>query len=202
MNYSEEQWLEWIDQLAADDFVIIDRFLPADEFQRLLHFFTSKEKENSFAKAGIGLDAERVSEIRGDFTYWLERETDTEMAFWFNWMDELKKLLNRYCYLSLSGDEFHLAHYPKGSFYKKHLDQFQERNNRMITVLLYLNENWEEAHQGFLKIYKKDRTDQLIAPLANRLVIFKSADLPHEVLPTTFGRNSLTGWLLYEPRIF
>ena len=202
MIYTEERWLEWIDLLAEQDYIVIDQFFPEEFYQKILKFFNDKRSDDAFNKAGIGIDAERVSEIRGDFTYWLNREIDTEIDFWFNWMDELKKLLNRYCYLSLSGDEFHLAHYPKGSFYKKHLDQFHERNNRMITILLYLNENWKEEDAGYLKIYKSDNSTELISPLANRFVLFKSGDLPHEVLPTNAGRNSLTGWLLYEPKLF
>ena len=145
MIYTEEQWLVWIDQLAENDYVVIDNFFPVEFYARISEFFQHKREENSFAKAGIGsLNNQKISEIRGDFTYWLDKEIDNELDFWFDWMQTLKNLLNRYCYLSLTGDEFHLAHYPKGSFYKKHLDQFHERNNRMITVLLYLKEYFQE----------------------------------------------------------
>lgn len=88
--------------------------------------------------------------------------------------------------------------YPKGSFYKRHLDQFNNRSNRMITMIIYLNENWKKEDGGELKIYKNN-TEILVEPLANRSIIFKSAALEHEVLPTNAGRNSITGWFLYQP---
>jgi SM-20-related protein len=67
----------------------------------------------------------------------------------------------------------------------------------MITMIVYLNENWQKEDGGELKIYKND-TEILIEPLANRCILFKSALLEHEVLPTNAGRNSLTGWFLYQ----
>ncbi|MGI9526855.1 MAG: 2OG-Fe(II) oxygenase [Weeksellaceae bacterium] len=197
-KYTESQWLAWIDRLAIDDYVVIDNFFPKEDYNKIKLYFNLKESD--FEKAGIGaINNVVASEIRSDFTYWIDRKKDPAMASWFEYIEEIKAKLNRYCYLSLSGDEFHFAHYPKGSFYKKHLDQFKKRNNRLITVLLYLNDHWEPQDEGQLVVYKDE--DQLkINPLGNRLVLFKSDTLYHEVLPTKNGRKSLTGWLLYEPK--
>jgi SM-20-related protein len=107
-------------------------------------------------------------------------------------------VMNRYCYLSLSDYEFHLAHYPTGTFYKRHLDQFVGRNNRMISVVIYLNEHWKVGDGGELQIYLESG-DVTVQPKARRCVLFKSADVEHEVLTTNVGRDSLTGWLLYKP---
>lgn len=140
IQYTESQWISWIDDLANNDFIVIDDFLPIEDYQKIKDYFALKE--NEFNRAGIGsIHNQVIAEIRGNFTYWLDRTKDLEMATWFDAANVIKQHLNRYCYLSLAGDEFHFAHYPKGSFYKKHLDQFKERINRIITVLLYLNDD-------------------------------------------------------------
>ncbi|MGR3809887.1 2OG-Fe(II) oxygenase [Jiulongibacter sp. NS-SX5] len=196
--YPEEQWLTWIDVLAENEYLIIDDFLEKNLLQDIQNFFTERRKEDDFAKASIGTESKVVSEVRGDYTYWLDRKRDTVLEQFYGLVDETMSKLNRYCYLSLSDFEFHLAYYPPGSYYHKHLDQFRERSNRMISFIIYLNEDWEEAHGGQLKIYK-EREEMLVEPVMNRAVLFKSATVPHEVLTTTFGRKSLTGWLLYQP---
>lgn len=191
--------LAWLDELSNNDLVVIDDFLPEQLWLKLRAFLLKKEEENNFQKAALGTGAEKriIDEIRGDYTFWLEPKRDTELSEFFEIIDDIKYKLNRYCYLSLSGYEFHLAHYPEGSFYKKHIDQFSSRSNRMISMIIYLNEGWKEGNGGELKVYQEKET--LIAPLKNRCVMFKSANVPHEVLPTNVSRFSLTGWLLYQP---
>ena len=202
MEVEEEKWLEWIDELSEQEYLIIDDFLDQETIDLISKFFNQKIEEDDFQKAGIGaLDQFKViSEIRGDYTYWLERAKDSDLYVFYKLMDEFMSKLNRYCYLSLSSSEFHLAKYPIGSFYKKHLDQFKGRANRMITIILYLNPSWSEGDGGELKMYLS-QGDKLIAPKWNRCVVFKSDKILHEVLPTNIERRSLTGWLLYLPPV-
>ncbi len=198
--YSEDQWLSWIDQLSEDDHVVIDNFIEEGVYQTARSFLMEKLEGETFAKAKIGPGSEEqvISEIRGDYIYWLDRTRDTTLLPFFGLIDETIQVLNRYCYLSLSGFEFHLAHYPAGSFYKRHLDQFKSRSNRMISMIIYLNEGWKHGNGGELKIFQ-DKGDLIVEPLARRCVLFKSDTVPHEVLKTQVSRYSLTGWLLYMP---
>tara|TARA_Y100001972_G_C7643467_1_gene323293 strand:+ start:720 stop:1349 length:630 start_codon:yes stop_codon:yes gene_type:complete len=198
--YSEDQWLGWIDQLSEDDHVVIDNFIEEGVYQTARSFLMEKLEDERFAKAKIGPGSEEqvVSEIRGDYIYWLDRSRDTSLLPFFGLIDETIQVLNRYCYLSLSGFEFHLAHYPAGSFYKRHLDQFKSRSNRMISMIIYLNEGWKPGNGGELKIYQ-DKGDKIVEPIAKRCVLFKSDTVSHEVLKTQVSRYSLTGWLLYLP---
>jgi SM-20-related protein len=199
--YSTEKWIDWVDTLSEKDYVVIDDFVSEELFRKLRSFLFDYLKDNNFKKAGIGAMAEYQvkSSVRGDFVYWLDSARDTQLDDVFMLIEHIKTMFNQLCYLSLSGYEFHLAHYPEGSFYKKHLDQFKERSNRMITVILYLNENWQKGDGGELKVYKSDGETQLIEPVGNRCVIFRSDALEHEVLLTYKSRYSLTGWLLYQP---
>lgn len=200
MTYSDDQWLEWMDRLAEDDYVIVDDFISDELFRRIMNFFHKKEVSNELKKAGIGTqkDFQVKAEIRGDFIYWLDEDRDTELSPFFGLMDDLTQNLKRYCYLSLSGSEFHIAKYPAGSYYHKHLDQFNERTNRQVTVLIYLNKNWQKEDGGELVIYK-DGQEIVVEPVAKRLLLFKSDVIEHEVLTTNVPRYSLTGWLLHQP---
>lgn len=203
MRFDEEQWIRLMDDLAENDYVIADQFIDDEMYTRIMTFFSEKEENDQLTKVGIGSSGEFKldSNVRGDFIYWLERDNDQKMESFFSLMDELVDALRKYCYLSLSGSEFHIAKYPAGSYYKKHLDQFNNRSNRMITVLLYLNENWKPGDGGELKIYGKDQ-NILVEPVARRLLLFKSDKIEHEVLVTRVPRYSLTGWLLHQPATF
>lgn len=194
-----EKWLSWVDELSCNDYVVIDNFLDTSTYLEVREFFLSKL--NYFAQAGIGaLDKNTVhTEIRGDYTFWLTKERDTEIAAFWEVVDQAIQVFNRYCFLSLSGYEFHFANYPPGGHYTKHLDQFKNRNNRTISFIVYLNEGWQKGDGGELEIFKPDNSSFLVEPLAGRCVLFKSDVVPHAVLKSYKDRYSLTGWLLQTP---
>lgn len=193
-------WEERFDQLAQQDYVIIDEFLSKNVLESVLTYFEKLIVKDSFKKAAIGKTGSEkiIEEVRGDYTYWLKSGVDP-IPDLFKVLTETKGLINRLCYLSLADFEFHFAHYPKGSFYKKHLDQFSGRNNRMISMIIYLNEGWVEGDGGELQIYPENQPIQKIAPLMNRCVMFRSDTLLHEVLKANKSRKSVTGWMLYQP---
>ncbi|MFD2099401.1 2OG-Fe(II) oxygenase [Flagellimonas iocasae] len=197
--HSLEQWFSWMDDLSAKDYVVIDHFFQPEMYAEIRSFFLGKLP--NFTEAGIGTNADNQinKNVRGDFTYWLDRKRDEQLQPFWNLVDEILYMFNRYCFLSLSGYEFHLAHYPSGGHYDKHLDQFENRNNRMISVVIYLNEGWQKGDGGELEIFERDETSFLVEPLAARCVMFKSADVPHAVLQAHKSRFSVTGWLLYQP---
>ncbi|MFN3138844.1 MAG: 2OG-Fe(II) oxygenase [Allomuricauda sp.] len=194
-----EDWLSWMDDISSKDYVIIDHFLRDELYTEIKTFFLGKLP--SFKEAGIGAHADHQidTKIRGDFTYWLDRNREAQLTGYWSLLDETMHIFNRYCYLSLSGYEFHLAHYPSGGHYDKHLDQFENRNNRMISMIIYLNDDWKQGDGGELEIFEKDGSSFLVEPLAGRCVMFKSAEVPHAVLKAHKSRFSLTGWLLHQP---
>lgn len=197
---SGEQWGRWMDELAEKDYVIADNFISDEMFSSIMEFFHEKEEGDQLKKAGIGSSGEfRLNaSIRGDFIYWLDRDRDEKLQSFFRLMDDMIESLRRDCFMSLSDSEFHIAKYPEGSHYDRHLDQFKERSNRQITVLIYLNEHWKKGDGGELKIYKEEN-EILVEPIAKRLLLFKSDVVEHEVLKTNVSRYSLTGWLLNQP---
>ncbi|MDX1653521.1 MAG: 2OG-Fe(II) oxygenase [Brumimicrobium sp.] len=196
-------WAERMDALALHDYVVMDDFLSEEILAETHHFFNVREALNVFDKAAIGSgrDEQIINEVRGDYTYWLDKKRDEQELRLFEVLDEVKRMINRYCFLSLSDYEFHLALYPKGSFYKKHLDQFRGRNNRMISMIIYLNKDWKPGDGGELKVYPEGKEAKTISPLENRCILFRSDTLLHEVLTANKSRKSVTGWMLYQPSI-
>lgn len=137
--------------------------------------------------------------VRGDKIHWLQRNDTSEViVLLYKELQNLMEELNREFFLSLSDAEFHFAAYPPGTFYRKHIDQFNGRNNRQISVILYMNDDWQQGDGGELRIYTESGIED-IAPLGNRLLIFKSDTIEHEVLETLKPRYSLTGWFLKNP---
>jgi SM-20-related protein len=149
-------------------------------------------------KAKIGKGAKEISsdEIRNDFIYWLEENSEGIWAqAYLSEVEELRLAINRHLYLGLKQFEGHFARYEEGGFYKKHLDQFQGNNERQISLITYLN---TPLSGGQLRLYKRDHPDEIecdVTPKAGMLVCFLSNQIYHEVLPTSSKRYSLTGWL-------
>jgi SM-20-related protein len=106
-------------------------------------------------------------------------------------MDRFVSHLNRSCYAGITGYEFHYTLYEKGSFYKRHLDNFKQNGTRAFSMIMYLN---TEVSGGALRIYQGDGF-QDIDPNSGKSVFFKSDQLEHEVLITHLPRMSITGWL-------
>ncbi len=190
-----------IDRLATQGWAVCENFIDESLVQQLVAEEREMLANGKFREAGIGKgDSFQVRpEIRGDEVRWLDQDflTESQQRYWDK-IDVLRQQLNQECYLGLKTFEFHFTHYPKGAFYKKHLDQFRQVRYRIISCVLYLNENWQEGDGGKLRIYLPDGSEEDfvdIAPKAGTLACFRSEDIHHEVLPTNVERYSLTGWL-------
>lgn len=146
--------------------------------------------------AGTGNDVIVVHDklYRSDKIYWLDREhNDVHENSFFDLMDSFVAYLNRTCYTGITGYEFHYALYEKGSFYKKHIDQFQNNGSRQYSMIMYLNADWVLADGGELCIHQSGGT-QNISPNSGKGIFFKSSELEHEVLLANKARMSITGW--------
>lgn len=120
--------------------------------------------------------------------------------------------------------------YPEGGFYQRHIDvpasddgwyrlgrtaedggSFSESAvRREISMLIYLNSNWQADWGGQLRIFpmfnKHCRTDESqlddlpvegstdVLPEGGTLVLMQSSRVPHEVLVTRRERQCVVGW--------
>jgi len=186
--------------LAQQGYVIIDNYLSSDEMVSLAQLAHEKLTRHGMAKAGTGKVAQTNANIRGDSIHWLDEEsTEPAVQQYFLNMQHLKTLVNQHFYMGLSSLETHLAIYPVGAMYQKHMDQFsvgqaQQLNTRKLSSILYLNQDWQNSDGGELRLYVNDDEWLDILPVGGRLVLFLSAQFWHEVLPAKRERLSLTGW--------
>jgi len=100
-------------------------------------------------------------------------------------------------FLGLVSFEVHYAVYPPGTHYEKHRDRFRTSAERVLTAIVYLNEEWRADDGGSLRIYLSEDCTRYhdVLPAAGMFVLFRSEMLLHEVLPARRERFSLTGWL-------
>lgn len=186
------------DALAEHSYAIADQFLSQTEVGAITSLEDFQEGLQYFKKAGIGRQQQhQINEgIRGDYIQWLDKKSAApELAVYFQRVDDLMHYLNRTLFLSLKDSEIHMTVYPVGSYYQRHLDQFKKDDHRKLSIICYLNEGWEPAHGGQLRIYLPEGPKDIL-PVAGRLVCFRSDLLEHEVLPALRERFSLTGWIL------
>lgn len=156
--------------------------------------------DEEFRAAGIGRasDFQRNRFVRNDEIRWFSGEDPVERAY-LQWMESLRVAMNRRLFLGLFDYECHFARYTLGAFYKKHLDAFKGRTNRVLSTVTYLNPGWMAADGGQLLIYGDDgeREDVVVAtvqPLMGTVVVFLSDSVPHEVLAAQRLRYSIAGW--------
>jgi SM-20-related protein len=177
---------------------VIDDFLSDLEITDILQTDDFKNGLLRFKKAGIGKSQEKqINEsIRGDYIQWIDpANVVPPIQLYLNRLSQLISFLNQSLFLSLKDLEVHMTLYPKGSFYKRHLDQFKKDDHRKLSVICYLNENWKPGEGGQLRVYLPNEEKDFF-PSAGRMICFRSDLLEHEVLPATRERLSLTGWLL------
>ena len=186
--------------LADSGYCIIENIFPEALLHSLLQHFRSLD-EAAFSSAGIGKDQDYQLNraIRSDRICWLEEKSEAGNSItrpYFEWAEQLRLGLNRRLFLGLFDYECHYAYYPEGACYRRHLDAFRGDNSRRVSSIVYLNPHWQPGDGGELLLYSPDnnRLLETITPTFGKLVLFLSEDFPHEVLPVTRPRYSLTGW--------
>lgn len=197
----QEDVLERIALEVADrGWSVTEGFLPPLLVSQLASDLQEQWQAGAFRHAGIGRgkDLRIQPEVRTDRVNWLEPARCTgAQQLYLNVLEELRLTLNRRLFLGLFEFEGHQAIYPPGSFYRKHLDQFRGTEQRTVTCILYLNQQWQKEDGGQLLIYAdpldESRYDETL-PVGGRLVTFLSARFVHEVLPARRERLSITGW--------
>ncbi|WP_179009346.1 2OG-Fe(II) oxygenase [Winogradskyella forsetii] len=187
-----------ISDISTQKYSIIDDFFTDAEVLALRESLLHKHEEDTFKKSAIGNKVNEVVKkaVRGDIILWIdERFINAAEQLFFNKINDLKDYLNLTCFLGINQKEFHYAIYPKDTFYKRHLDTFQNDDRRKLSFVCYLNsEDWKPENGGELVLYL-DKEDKVIYPFPGKVVIFESQIIEHEVKPVNTPRMSITGWL-------
>ncbi|MGZ3721908.1 MAG: 2OG-Fe(II) oxygenase [Bdellovibrionales bacterium] len=173
------------------------------DFFSLRQLNTTRDDLNSIHKSGAfktagtghGIGKDTGGRIRRDEIHWLDRDTqNSAQALLWRKVDSLKVAFNRTLFLGLQNFEGHYAVYPKDGFYARHLDCFRDEGDRVISFILYLNQNWRESDGGRLRIHGEHGAHTDVDPEGGTMVCFMSADSEHEVLLNHAPRFSFSGW--------
>ncbi len=199
--------LNTMDQLAAavaePGYGVFPNLLSSEVQQELIELIEAKEAADKFVPAGVGAGhgLKVRPEIRSDSIIWLDPDNPEPIAeTWTEGMQSLCQHFRSQLYLSVWTYEGHLARYPAEGFYKAHLDRHAQTLSREISIIAYLNNDWQQTDGGQLRIYT-DKEQGIagpsldVLPQAGTVVVFRSADFWHEVLPSKRPRLSVTGWL-------
>jgi len=194
------------EDLLANSWSVIPAALPSVLSAALQQQIQSKGATD-FCPAGIGRGTDHAiaEQVRRDEILWIEGATEAERE-WLDWSGRLQTYLNRRLFLGLFSFESHFAHYAPGAFYRKHLDAFkvqashdaaeEDGTNRVVSLVAYLNAEWQPEDGGELVLYAVDGNIEVgrVTPAQGTLVVFLSEDIPHEVLPAQRDRFSIAGW--------
>ncbi len=152
-----------IDSFIGSKVGIVNNFLSVQLAKDLKNNLIRLHQNQLMFAAGTGNDHLIVHDklVRGDMIHWLDRKHhDKHEDAFFDVMDSFILHLNRTCYAGITSYEFHYTLYESGSFYKKHIDQFQQNGSRAYSMVMYLNEDWIPDDGGELCIHHVDRQQE------------------------------------------
>jgi len=182
----------YLEHIETHGYAIIESAIDSDLMSELMA--DCYRINPHFSLAGIGrLNNLQIDDtVRKDKTYWFDGSSNAQLGYQ-QLMEAVRNTLNRNFFMGLFDYECHYAKYTQGDFYKKHVDAFKGRSNRVFTTVLYLN---SPEKGGELVIYKPKSKDIeiVIKPTAGTLVLFESERFVHEVLPAVDNRYSIAGW--------
>jgi SM-20-related protein len=192
---------ELINGIEQQGWSVAPGYLPAAAAMRLGQECELASANGEFHRAGVGRgETLEVREaIRRDHVKWLQPgDGAVEQASYLLGLEELRQALNQRFFLGLFEYEGHFAIYPEGAFYKPHLDCHAETSDRVVTVIIYLNADWQPGDGGELKLWTtagmREGAYKIVEPRLGTVVCFLAADFWHEVLPAAKTRMSITGW--------
>ena len=148
-----------ISGLMEDGYAVVENFLSEGLTGGLRGILKSQYSQGEFKKAGIGklTGFQENPEIRSDYIHWLgdQSKQPVEQDF-LNLVNDFVEYLNETCFTGIKGFEFHYALYPKGSFYKRHRDQFSNDDSRKYSLILNstvmsrcYGRNWALVLEGY-----------------------------------------------------
>lgn len=194
-------YADWHALIGAklDDFIATGTMMLDDVFA--MDDLTALQNESGFIEYRQAhlTHGERESAIRGDSIRWIDESCPVGSAY-LGAIDELGRYFNATLYTGIRSSEAHYACYPSGFGYKWHSDNPKGRDERVISAVFYLNDNWTADNGGAITVVDKTGETIQLLPQLNRLVVFDS-NLLHQVEITNRTRFSIATWLRRDERL-
>ena len=188
-------FLNIANDIAAQGYSIQKNALPLDLANQLYQQISGDNIQLSAHESNRHFEKFSNKSVRGNKTKTISGADSTEQH-WLSWGSEMMSCINQQLAMELNTFDCHFSHYPPGTHYSEHLDVSKGTLSREITVIAYLNPNWQGSHGGHLVIRDAKQKDKAICiqPEFRTVVAFLSKEFPHAVLPTWRDRYSITGW--------
>jgi SM-20-related protein len=187
---------DWLDALSTEGWALIPDFIPASLVGVLCDDLDRLEAEQRFRPAAIGAGASRIERpsVRGERICWFDEAGESVgQRRILSELEQLRVQINQALLLGLHELECHYAVYEPGRAYARHVDRSPHGAERVVSIVLYLNDDWSSEDGGELVLFTA-RGERVIEPRAGRLVCFLSEGMVHEVRPARRPRRSLAGW--------
>ena len=196
-----------IDDLANQGWSWQPGFLPEALYQALRAEVQAIDAEDDLAPAGIGREEafQLDRSIRRTRIAWMDGATPAQADF-LQWAETLRETINRALMIGMFEFESCYAVYRPGGFYDRHLDRFEGPRNRVVSLVVYLNEDWNAEDGGALVIWPEG-AGETAGPAAHLLperagvVFMLSETIPHAVEVTQASRFAIAGWWRVNPSI-
>ena len=195
MNTHPDSFQDIATALANEGWCVVPDFLPSAQTRALADECRAMRAAQQLTPARVGV-SRTATPLRGDSTRWFQADAlSAQQQMFTDRIDALRTVLNRELMLGLIECESHYAVYPPGAGYTRHLDRLRDSDARVVSAVFYLNEAWQAADGGALRLYLANGFSRDIFPHAGTLLLFLSAQFEHEVLPATRERMSIACWM-------
>lgn len=171
-----------IASLGRGDALTFDGTLEGDVAQRVRGTALRMDQNGALRPAGVGPEAVRRPEVRGDHIAWLDPSNLQDgLAPVISLFEDLMQALNESAYLGAKRLECQIAVYHEGQGYARHRDATLPSSSRRATAIYYANV-WQSGDGGELEVWE-DAGSRMLAPLGDRMVVFRSQRTEHAVRP-------------------
>ncbi len=145
VNWSDKLTDAQLDKFVDDGWIVIDDIFKDKALLALQAESGFIDYRDAELTAGI-----RVSNIRGDRIRWI---TENFFAgyYYLQSINALAALFNRSLFAGIRHSEAHYACYPVGFGYQWHSDNPTGRDERVISAVFYLNDDWSDSDGGALR---------------------------------------------------
>ncbi|QPC43743.1 2OG-Fe(II) oxygenase [Kaustia mangrovi] len=191
-----------VETLAEQGFAVAPDFLDADLVSALAREALERDRARQTDTGGVGRKRDYAVDrtVRRARICWFDGSSPAQGQF-LEEAERLRQEINRRLFLGVFEFEAQFAVYDAGGFYARHLDSFRGRRNRVVSLVAYLNADWQAGDGGTLAIWPAGTGGDAAAapvaevlPRAGTVVAMLSEEIPHEVRPAGRQRLSVAGW--------
>ncbi|WP_201529456.1 2OG-Fe(II) oxygenase [Psychrobacter frigidicola] len=188
VNWEDRLTDALLDDLTNNGWIIIDDVFNKKALLALQAESGFIDYRDAALTAGI-----HVSDIRGDKIRWITQNFFAGF-YYLQSINALATVFNRSLFAGVRHSEAHYAWYPVGFGYQWHSDNPAGRNERVISAVFYLNDEWATEDGGALEVIDNNGNHHNVMPVANRLIVFDS-NLQHQVQIAHRQRYSIATWM-------